>query len=138
MLAELSSLCGDARVGAPAVRDTHHPDTFALGHFDPRPRDTETASRSAALTSALALRALRPPISAEVRLQGERPCAVRSAIANGQVLRLSGPWRTTGGWWSREGRFAFDHFDVLTSDGTVARLRFDHVGRRWQIDAVYD
>ena len=81
---------------------------------------------------------LRPPVTAQVRLRGEQPDSVRSAIANGRVVRLSGPWRTTGGWWSQSGRFAFDHFDVLTSDGIVARLRFDHVGRIWQIDAVYD
>jgi hypothetical protein len=27
---------------------------------------------------------------------------------------------------------------VQTADGTVARLRFDHLHKRWQIDAVYD
>ena len=59
-------------------------------------------------------------------------------MANGRVVHLAGPWRTTGGWWSPESRFAYDYFDVETSDGTIARLRFDHVRRRWQIDAVYD
>ena len=48
------------------------------------------------------------------------------------------PWRTTGGWWSREERFAFDHFDVQTSDGLVVRLRLDLITGCWQIDAVYD
>jgi len=37
-----------------------------------------------------------------------------------------------------EERFAYDCFDVQTSDGTVSRLRFDRVQRIWQIDAVYD
>ena len=41
-------------------------------------------------------------------------------------------------WWSPEQRFAFDSFDVQTSDGGVARLRLDHMRRCWQIDAVYD
>jgi len=27
---------------------------------------------------------------------------------------------------------------VQTEDGTVARLRYDHVTRGWQIDGVYD
>ena len=54
------------------------------------------------------------------------------------MVRLAGPWRTTGGWWSPEGRFAFDHFDVQTSDGSAVRLRLDHVRRAWQIDAIYD
>jgi protein ImuB len=137
VLADLTSLCGESRVGAPEVADTHHPDALGVGDFDPKKRD-ETTSRPSELSSALALRMLRPPVSAQVRLRGERPDWIRSPLANGRVVRLSGPWRTTGGWWSRGGRFAFDHFDVLTSDGIVARLRFDHVARIWQIDAVYD
>ena len=59
-------------------------------------------------------------------------------LANGEVTRCAGPWRTTGGWWSREERFAFDHFDVQTSDGLVVRLRRDLITGCWQIDAVYD
>ena len=60
------------------------------------------------------------------------------ATATGTVLRVAGPWRTTAGWWSPEKRFAYDSFDVLTEDGTLSRLRFDHVRRCWEIDAVYD
>ena len=59
-------------------------------------------------------------------------------MATGRVVQIAGPWRTTGGWWSHEQRFAYDHFDVQTSDGSLARLRFDHLGRCWQIDGVYD
>jgi protein ImuB len=142
VLAELTSLCGEDRVGAPRVADHHHPDASALERFDPSRAEARCASPpgSAApdLTSALALRVLRPPVSAQVRMAGDRPESVRSAVASGRVVRQAGPWRTTGGWWSQEGRFAFDHFDVLTSDGTVSRLRFDHVARSWQIDGVYD
>lgn len=142
VLAELSSLCGEERVGAPRVADHHHPDVSALDPFDPASRGArrEHAPESAPsdLTSALALRVLRPPVSAQVRMAGDRPESIRSAVASGRVLRQAGPWRTTGGWWSQEGRFAFDHFDVLTSDGTLSRLRFDHVARVWQIDGLYD
>ena len=67
-----------------------------------------------------------------------RPEWIRSAVVNGRVVRVAGPWRTTGHWWSPEQRFAFDSFDVQTSDGGVARLRLDHMRRCWQIDAVYD
>ena len=86
----------------------------------------------------LAVRALRPPVAAEVRTQHGRPEWIRSPVASGRVVQLAGPWRTTGGWWSREQRFAYDYFDVQTSDGSVARLRFDHLEQRWQIDGVYD
>ena len=142
VLAELSSLCGEDRVGAPRVADHHHPDISALDRFDPAQREAKRPSApepaAADLTSALALRMLRPPVTAQVRLAGDRPESIRSAVVNGRVVRQAGPWRTTGGWWSRAGRFAFDHFDVLTSDGTVARLRFDHITRSWQIDGLYD
>jgi protein ImuB len=86
----------------------------------------------------LAVRALRPPVRAEVRTQQGRPEWIHSTAASGRVVQLSGPWRTTGGWWSSEQRFAFDYFDVQTSDGSVARLRFDHLEKRWEIDGVYD
>jgi protein ImuB len=133
-LAALQSLCGDARVGAPVAVDTHHPDSFALAPFaTPRASERE---RGAAET--LALRALRPPLPAQVRRHQQSPAWIRSAIANGRVVRCAGPWRTTGGWWSSEERFAFDQFDVQSEDGVVVRLRFDHVRREWQIDAVYD
>jgi protein ImuB len=136
-LAALQSLCGDARVGAPVAVDTHHPDSFALAPFALcAPRGAPEAEGSFAGT--LALRALRPPLPAQVRRHQQRPAWIRSAIANGRVVRCAGPWRITGGWWSPEERFAFDQFDVQSEDGVVVRLRFDHLHREWQIDAVYD
>jgi protein ImuB len=140
-VAALESLCGEERVGAPAVADDHHPDTYGVRAF--RPRAPHNAGQRAStpvthFTSPLAQRALRPPVAAHVRLHAGRPEAVRSAIVSGRVVRFAGPWRTTGGWWSDEGRFAFDSYDVQTSDGSVIRLRYDHVAHAWQIDAVYD
>ena len=142
-LAELESLCGPGRVGAPVISDDHHPDAFDIARFAlPRKsscREEAEAERDPRVfTAALALRALRPPVVAQVRVRAQRPEWVRSAIASGQVVRSAGPWRITGGWWSHEGRFAFDSFDVQLDDGTVARLRLDHLQRVWQIDAVYD
>ena len=90
------------------------------------------------VTARFATRALRPAVAAQVTLRGSHPVQVRSAVANGEVVHAAGPWRTTGGWWSPETRWAYDHFDVLTSDGTLSRLRFDHLHRAWHIDAVYD
>ena len=134
-LAELESLCGRGQVGAPRVADDLHPDAFGLAPFGPGRADRSEAPPPAQL---LALRMLRPPLPAEVRLSGGHPVQVRSAIANGRVVSAAGPWRTTGRWWSKEQRFAYDHFDVQTSDGTVSRLRLDHVHQTWHVDAVYD
>jgi protein ImuB len=153
-LAELAALCGAERVGAPALADDHRPDAFALAPFAlreakgatparaaaPHAESTETARARAepcALTRGLAVRALRPPLAAAVRSARGAPHWVQSALANGEVLRCAGPWRTTGQWWSEE-RYAFDHYDVLTSDGNVVRLRRDLLHERWEIDGVFD
>jgi protein ImuB len=135
-LAELAALSGPERVGSPEVADDHRPEAFGLAPFHPSSR--APAAPVGDRSHVLAVRALRPPIAAEVRTQQGRPEWIRSAVATGRVVQIAGPWRTTGGWWSREQRFAYDHFDVQTSDGSLARLRFDHLGRCWQIDGVYD
>jgi protein ImuB len=136
-LTSLTSLCGDSGVGAPVTPDDHHPDALQMQPFRPRSGAARKAPLAPA-TAHLALRALRPPVSARVRMAGSRPERIESAIARGRVVRAAGPWRITGGWWSPEGRFAFDSYDIQTSDGCIARLRFDHVKRSWQIDALYD
>ena len=89
------------------------------------------------MSTADALRASGAEIRA-VPTDVSLPEQVESAIARGRVVRAAGPWRITGAWWSPQERFAFDSFDIQTSDGCLTRLRFDHVQRTWQIDALYD
>jgi protein ImuB len=147
-LAELEALCGSSRIGAPEVADDHRPEAFALGRFAPSPERVDPQRATAPRPTGaggeplrgpvLAVRALRPPVAAQVRIFQGWPDSIRSAVANGRVVRLAGPWRTTGGWWVAAERFAYDCFDIQTSDGTVSRLRFDCLRRTWQIDAVYD
>lgn len=146
-LAELEALCGPGQVGAPAVVDDNHPCAYELKPFggsstgvesDTRVADGPAGTACRSSFEELAVRALRPPVRAEVQLRGGQPGRIRSAVACGEVLDLAGPWRTTGRWWSEEGRFALDHFDVQVSDGTLLRLCFDWISRCWQIDAIYD
>jgi protein ImuB len=155
-LAELESLCGPGKVGTPAVVDDNHPNAFELKPFHGNSGSGNSGSGSSASHNAglqsgiskqaavdesarsLVVRALRPPVLAEVQVQDGRPLAIRSAVACGRVINVAGPWRTTGRWWADEGRFALDHFDVQVSDGTILRLCFDWVHRDWQIDAIYD
>ncbi len=139
-LAELTALCGEGRVGAPAIADSHRPDAYAVAAFTGKPRagGADLARDAEATRASLALRALRPPVAAQVRAPHGHPEFVRSGLANGHVVHSAGPWRSTGHWWSEEERWAFDHFDVQTSDGLVVRLRYDWTHRTWQIDGVYD
>jgi protein ImuB len=128
-------------VGAPEVLDHTHPRNFGLGPFEP-PTGLRTENKQVSSTTPPpplpALRALRPPLRAEVRVTGGKPSFVRSAAAQGDVVTVAGPWRTTGYWWSEEERFALDHFDLQISDGSVIRLCYDWVKRTWQIDGIYD
>jgi protein ImuB len=137
-LSELESICGEGRVGSPTVADSHLPTDFGVRPFGPRPprdvRDPARAGRSA----RLAVRALRPPVGADVRIERGEPSFVRSALTRGRVVGCSGPWRTTGHWWDETSRFAVDHYDVRIEDGTVMRLCFDWMRRQWLIDGVYD
>jgi protein ImuB len=144
-LAELESLCGPDQVGTPVVVDDNHPRAFELRPFSgdtatfDNTGELETAPQAGSASRAsLVVRALRPPVRAEVQVRQGCPQAIRSAVACGRITNVAGPWRTTGHWWSEEGHFALDHFDVRVSDGTVLRLCFDWVHRDWQIDAVYD
>jgi len=136
-LAELAALVGPERVGAPAVAEDHHPSAWRVEPF--RAPGPETPAEPApAAGSPLAVRALRPPLPARVRIAGGRPAWLESALANGRIERLAGPWRTSGRWWSDDERFAFDHYDVATGDGWLVRLRLDLLHQRWEIDGVYD
>lgn len=140
-LAELQSLCGADRVGSPQVADDHRPDAYAMKAFRLRaasPPHSDHAAARERVPASSAVRALRPPVAAQVRVERGHPAWIRSAVAQGEVVHAAGPWRTTGRWWSREERFAIDHYDVQVSDGTVIRLGFDYMCRRWHIDAIYD
>ncbi len=144
-LAELESLCGPGQVGTPVVVDDNHPGAFELKPFSGNTSEQNDAWKQETapegepvLRASLVVRALRPPVRAEVQVREGCPQAIRSAVACGRVTSVAGPWRTTGRWWSEEGRFALDHFDVQVSDGTILRLCFDWVHRDWQIDAIYD
>jgi protein ImuB len=158
-LSELESLCGEGRVGSPEAPDTHHPTAhgmrpFRAGKETKGPRNfhspkeilpvfshTLPPGSTAATptpTPSPPLRALRPPVCAEVRVDRGQPSFIRSAVTSGHVVVAAGPWRTTGHWWAEEEHFALDHFDVQVSDGTVVRLCFDWLHRVWQVDGIYD
>lgn len=135
LLAELEVLCGEGRVGTPRIPDAHHPDALALAPFE---RGETPSPHPPPGHQSLATRPLRPPLPVHVHLCSGQPTSLRSAIANGDVVHCAGPWRTTGGWWTETDRFAFDTYDVATSDGLLVRLRHDRVRDTWQVDAVYD
>jgi protein ImuB len=149
-LARLAALVGPDRVGAPAVPDTHRPGAWCVVPFAPsedrgqgRERQLqdsilavgELCPAPCALTPVL--RAFRPPRRAEVVAVGGRPVVARVEGTGGRVVGWAGPYRFVGVWWGDE-PCAREEFDVATEDGSLLRVYFDRLERRWFADGIYD
>ena len=124
LLARLSALMGERRVGAAAIVDSHRPGAFAMTRFAGW-REVARAShgagarapagageaegepaagdRGAAATGIRAgFRRFRMPVPARVMVREGKPVRVttdRRGLDGGSVTACAGPWRTSGGWW---------------------------------------
>jgi protein ImuB len=164
LLARLTALMGQDRIGAPAEVDAYRPGAFAMTAFATE-HDTSKRSDFRLQTSDLrdlrqALRRCRRPVPARVAIDaGGRPARVttdRRGFAGGSVLACAGPWRTSGNWWAgpeRAGRaippsippvppvlpgWDRDEWDVSLNDGAVYRIFHDRASDGWFIDAIVD
>lgn len=111
LIARLTALAGEGRVGSPAIVDSWKPGAFGLVPFQPPaaadldappPAPQVAAPALASGDCALALRRFRLPIAVRVRVDEGRPVHVitdRHGITGGAIVQASGPWRTSGEWW---------------------------------------
>jgi len=113
-LARLAKLVGEENIGSPALLDTHRPDAFTMKRFV---LPSKRSDRQAAIGNQqhLGLRMFRPPLRAVVETEQGVPAQIsawgKQRSVYGKVVRLAGPWRTTGDWW-REDRWARDEWDI--------------------------
>lgn len=98
--------------------------------------------------SLLGFRVFRPPLRAEVEAPGGWPARIKSQAAGrsirGKIIRLAGPWRTSGDWWSQDG-WARDEWDVAVAvseaspeKGTLYRIYRDLRSNSWFVEGIYD
>jgi protein ImuB len=99
--------------------------------------------------SLLGFRVFRPPLPAEVEAPGGRPTLIKARAGTGRsirgkIVRVAGPWRTSGEWWSEDG-WARDEWDVAIAasgapreEGTLYRIYHDLCGDGWFVEGVYD
>jgi len=124
LLARLSAVMGEARVGSPATVGSWRPGAFEMRPFRPGLRNADCGLRNVGLPSIanaassirdpqseirntesairIALRRFRLPVPARVELHGQRPVRVatdRRGLATGRITACAGPWRTSGAWW---------------------------------------
>jgi len=113
-----------------------------------RPHSSSTLplcpSASRTLPSLLGFRVFRPPLRAEVEAPSGWPTRIKAQSIRGKVLRLAGPWRTSGDWWAEDG-WARDEWDVALAvseaspeKGTLYRIYRDLRSDGWFVEGVYD
>jgi protein ImuB len=100
-------------------------------------------------TSLLGFRVFRPPLRAVVEAASGWPTRIRAQVGagrsiRGKVLRLAGPWRTSGDWWAEDG-WARDEWDVTVASSeasheqqTVYRIFRDLRSDGWFVEGIYD
>jgi protein ImuB len=133
-LARLAALCGQHRVGAPAVVDSHRPAAAAVTPFALAAAGMPDAS-PAERACRLVVRAVRPPKRVDVFCDRDRPDFVRGEGLGGRVVGAAGPWRLVAEWWSEAG-YARDYYDLELTDGGLYRCYRED--GRWFVDGVYD
>ncbi|HXE89836.1 MAG TPA: DNA polymerase Y family protein [Terriglobales bacterium] len=165
VLARLAARAGEDSVGSPEIEDTHRPQAFRMGRFQPRepiaelpdygiaglkdghgtaqPNSSIRKFRNSTISHRplLALRLFRPPRAATVEIRRGRPARIYSSGARGDVLWLAGPWRSSGDWWS-EPAWTRDEWDVAVRNGgsgvALYRLVREGQGDKWFVEGEYD
>jgi protein ImuB len=137
LVARLTALMGQTRVGAPATVDSYRPGTFELVPFpidqppeggrpstvrrqEPRPADSGPLPGRCPVT---ALRRCRHPVPARAVVEHGVPIRVttdRCGFPGGKVVLYRGPWRTSGQWWNT----ANSELSTLNSE-VSSKLFFD-------------
>ena len=115
LVARLSALVGESRVGSPRVLDTHQPGAFAMEPFAVAAHTAPPGPEGVPRLSVVApenggpsvLRRQRIPPAIRVNVSGGRPVYLapsRRGIPSGAGVQSAGPWRASGGWWMTGGR----------------------------------
>lgn len=156
LLARLTAVMGQDRVGAPVVVDTYRPGAFAMRPFpteqapgeEPGGRQPGGGAPQPPLIAGF--RRCRQPVPARVVTVAERPVRVtsdRAGFPGGSVIDATGPWCTSGHWWEVDASPSvlapaspWDRceWEVTLSDGARYRVFQDRLSDGWFIDGMFD
>jgi protein ImuB len=130
-LARIAAVVGPENVGVPELLDTHRPGAFRLVCF------SQSAGPKEGRSWICPTRLYRPPLPANVQAPEGRPAQISARGVQGKVLRLAGPWRISGDWWTPT-PWARDEWDVALSDGALYRIYLERPSGRWFVEGSYD
>jgi nucleotidyltransferase/DNA polymerase involved in DNA repair len=158
---------GLTNIGSPELLDTHRPLSFRVGRFNPLEASGVSSEDSAALLPATALRVFRPAMPARVEARANShegtsdearenshdtshadtshetmskvhvPARVYFGGVWGDVMAASGPWRTSGDWWT-EDSWNQDEWDLeiefpvpaVKETNAFSRTAFSHAAQK--------
>jgi protein ImuB len=138
LTARLAALVGEARVGSPALLDTHRPDGVAMRRY--APEGAGCAEGAMGAEGAAVLRRCRGSVALRVSLANGRPVHIASSrrgIPYGAITQAAGPWRTSGDWWT-DHAWSWNEWDVALNSGAVCRIYQDRTTDRWFLGGIYD
>jgi protein ImuB len=142
LLARLRKLMGEGRVGAPELLDSHAPEGFRVNPFAAATEEaTQAGSQRTRTTSAL--RMLRPPLAVRIGMNGAAPANLLLEGKRFAVETCSGPWRTSGAWWTHPA-WCREEWDVVVKDEArneghrCLRLAHEPGGDGWYVLGMYD
>ena len=159
-LARLAKLVGPENTGSPELIDTHRPGAFRMKRFGLNEKANHRKQKNPKSEIRnpkcfLGFRVFRPPLRALVESNRGYPTQISAWGSNrsvhGKVVRLGGPWRTTGDWW-REDRWGRDEWDVTVekraeiSPGkptpsplqVIYRIYRELSSGSWFVEGIYD
>ena len=153
LLARLRKLLGEGRAGSPQLLDSHAPEAFRVTKFEPSVRDRSgigcrvpDAKPSGANIQPMVLRSLtpvlrmvRPPRAVTIELRGGAPAAMRHDGTRHIVQAASGPWRSSGAWWTHPA-WCREEWDVALKEQPQRYLRLAHDPGNggWYVVGIYD
>jgi protein ImuB len=157
LLARLRKLVGEGRVGVAELIDSHAPEAFRVAAFEiaeaAQARGADRGAENAAKSEghAQALRMMRPPCAISVELHENGPSVINFEGQRMMVQSRSGPWRSSGSWWTHSD-WCREEWDVVVRDVVRAalhsvaqdvlllclRLAYEPGAGAWYVIGIYD
>lgn len=129
---KIKKLVGEENVGLPILVDQRLPEAFSLDAAKiPRGRES-LEIKSESLTAAFHY--FRPPLPANVTVEGKRLKFIRTSRFSGRVSKYSGVWKSNSYWWNRP--WNKHEWDIEVEDSGVYRL--EKHGPEWFLVGEYD
>jgi protein ImuB len=137
-LAHISKIVGEKNVGSAVLLDTHRRENFRIQRFTVSNSESRSLPRVEACT---AMRELRPPEAAKVKLSSGIPQTLFFQQKRHDVEMAYGPWRASGYWWNTD-LWGTEEWDLITRNVDDSLLCCcvvrDLMRNEWKIVGIYD